>query len=115
MTHHYDSSTYPPNQLLDSKAAARWVDKEIRKLIDAIVEYGDKSGKAKVTIKYKTLFDSTDQIFEALSGTLKTAKKRKVVKYKGEVLFQGANDDVVCLLRGGGGGGVCFFWCVYFL
>jgi len=79
-------------------AAARWVDKEIRKLIDAIVEHGDKVGKSKVSIKYKTLFDNTDQIFEALSGTLKTAKKRKVVKFKGEVLFQGVHDDVVITL-----------------
>ena len=31
-----------------------------------------------------------EQIFEALVGTLRAAKKRKVVDYAGEMLLQGA-------------------------
>jgi len=34
------------------------------------------------------------QIFEALVGTLRAAKKRKVVAYEGEMLLKGMHDDV---------------------
>eukprot|EP00039_Didymoeca_costata_P013678 m.212005 g.212005 ORF g.212005 m.212005 type:complete len:938 (+) comp15844_c0_seq6:264-3077(+) len=78
-------------------AAAQWVDKEIRKLIAAIKEFGENNN-GHWTVTYKALFDNTDDIFEALSGTLKTAKKHKVVKYESEVLFQGRSDDVVITL-----------------
>ncbi|CAN1167404.1 Costars family protein [Linum perenne] len=33
-------------------------------------------------------------IFEALVGTLRAAKKRKVVAYDGELLLQGVHDNV---------------------
>jgi hypothetical protein len=33
-------------------------------------------------------------IFEGLVGTLKAAKKRGVVKFDGEILLQGAHDQV---------------------
>jgi hypothetical protein len=35
---------------------------------------------------------------EAVSGTLKTAKKHKVVSFEAEVLFQGQSDDVIITL-----------------
>lgn len=39
-------------------------------------------------------------LFEALVGTLRAAKKRKVVDYAAEMLLQGAHDDVhVVLLK----------------
>jgi hypothetical protein len=37
-------------------------------------------------------------VFEALSGTLMTAKKRKVVEYDGELLLQRVHDEVVIKL-----------------
>ncbi|PKA62816.1 Costars family protein [Apostasia shenzhenica] len=33
-------------------------------------------------------------MFEALVGTLRAAKKRKVVRYDGELLLQGVHDNV---------------------
>ncbi|CAN0921064.1 Costars family protein WS02710_H03, partial [Linum grandiflorum] len=33
-------------------------------------------------------------IFEALVGTLRAAKKRKIVAYDGELLLQGVHDNV---------------------
>jgi hypothetical protein len=79
-------------------AAAKWVDKEIRKLIAQIQRLGAVGPDGKLQIKYGPLFDETTNIFEALSGTLKTAKKYKVVDYEGELLYQGASDNVVITL-----------------
>lgn len=38
--------------------------------------------------------DRCANIFEALVGTLRAAKKRKIVKYDGELLLQGVHDNV---------------------
>ena len=84
---------------LPIQAAGRWIDKEIRKLIDAIVEHGTLNGKTKVTITYKTLFDATDQIFEALSGTLKIVSLPSSSPY----LFLSAQALVLALKPNRGG------------
>lgn len=34
------------------------------------------------------------QYFEAIVGTLKAAKKRKFITFKGQILLKGAHDDV---------------------
>jgi hypothetical protein len=51
-------------------------------------------------ITFGTLFhdDRCANIFEALVGTLRAAKKRKVVKYDSEMLLQGVHDSVVITL-----------------
>ena len=46
------------------------------------------------------LFYATDNVFEALAGTLKTAKKYGVVEYDGDLLMQGAHDSTeITLLK----------------
>ena len=62
---------------------------QIRKLIEVLKEHGTKDKKGRCTMKFGPLFELTQDVFEALSGTLKTAKKHKVVKYDGELLLQG--------------------------
>lgn len=42
--------------------------------------------------------DRCANIFEALVGTLKAAKRKKIVNYKGELLLQGVHDDVDIVL-----------------
>lgn len=49
-------------------------------------------------VKFKVLFDETGDIFEALGGTLRAAKKRKVVTFAAEMLLQGRDDDVDIVL-----------------
>jgi len=85
---------------LDPRAieAAAWTDKEIRKLIDEIIARGYTDDDGKHAITFGQLFDETDQIFDALSGILKTAKKYKVVAFDAEQLWQGQNDDTVITL-----------------
>jgi len=56
-----------------------------------------------VQVKFGVLFadDRCANIFEALVGTLRAGKKRKVLHFDGEMLLQGAHDhvDVVLLLE----------------
>ena len=56
-------------------------------------------------MKFGVLFndDRCANIFEALVGTLRAAKRKKIVSYQGELLLQGVHDDVeVVLLQGWG-------------
>jgi hypothetical protein len=48
------------------------------------------------------LFDD-DQVanfYEALVGTLKSAKKRKMIDFKGQMLLKGAHDNVMVSIVG---------------
>jgi hypothetical protein len=85
---------------LDPKAiaAAEWTDKEIRKLIAEIIARGFVGENGLHAITFKQLFDETDQIFDALSGICKTAKKYKIVKFDAEQLWQGTHDATIIQL-----------------
>lgn len=54
-----------------------------------------------VKVTFGTLFhdDRCANIFEALVGTLRAAKKRKIVAYDGELLLQGVHDNVEITLN----------------
>lgn len=54
----------------------------------------------QTTVKFGVLFndDRCANIFEALVGTLKAAKKKKVVDFQGELLLQGVHDNVDVIL-----------------
>jgi hypothetical protein len=55
-------------------------------------------GEAGVpNVKFGELFDDDDvqQYYEALVGTLKSAKKRGFIKYDGILLLKGVSDHVV--------------------
>lgn len=43
--------------------------------------------------------DKCANIFEALVGTLRAAKKRKFLTYDGELLLQGVHDNVEIILK----------------
>jgi hypothetical protein len=51
-------------------------------------------------VKFGTLFNDERcaNLFEALVGTLRAAKKRKIVKFDAEMLFQGIHDNVDIVL-----------------
>lgn len=86
------------NALAKALAAARWIDKEIRKLIAQIQNWGSVNSIGKYEVEFGVLFEECSSIFEALSGTLKTAKKHGVVQFSGELLLQGVHDRVVVTL-----------------
>ena len=56
---------------------------------------GDEPGSPHV--KFGELFDDDDvqQYYEALVGTLKSAKKRGMIDFKGQMLLKGVHDNVI--------------------
>lgn len=65
-----------------------------------LVRVGDKQDDGTYDVTFGVLFDDErcQDIFEALVGTLKAAKKRKVVAYDAPLLLKGAHDNVVIKL-----------------
>lgn len=53
----------------------------------------------KVTFGVLFNDDRCANIFEALVGTLRAAKKRKILTYDGELLLQGVHDNVEIVLK----------------
>ncbi|KAK7906959.1 hypothetical protein WMY93_015571 [Mugilogobius chulae] len=76
------------------------VDHEVKLLVQEIQRLGEKNGDGQTSVKFGVLFndDRCANLFEALVGTLKAAKKRKVVRYDGELLLQGVHDNVDIIL-----------------
>eukprot|EP00249_Psilotum_nudum_P001739 c14390_g1_i1 orf=130-375(+) len=72
------------------------VEEEILRLKDEIKRLGLPLPDGSYSVKFGTLFndDKCTNIFEALFGTLKAAKKRKIIMFDGELLLQGVHDDV---------------------
>lgn len=54
----------------------------------------------QISVKFGVLFndDRCANIFEALVGTLRAAKRKKVVSFDGELLLQGVHDNVDVIL-----------------
>lgn len=78
------------------------VDHEVKLLVEEIQRLGVKNADGKMTVTFGVLFsdDRCANIFEALVGTLKAAKKRKVVTYQSEMLLQGVHDhEEIVLLQ----------------
>ena len=85
--------------MTDPRYQAKWTDAEIRKLIHEIQTRAEgEDSQGRVTVTFGKLFVETDQIFDALSGILKTAKKYGIVAFDGEQLWQGQNDATVITL-----------------
>jgi Costars len=57
--------------------------------------------KGSPNVKFGELFDDDDvqQYYEALVGTLKSAKKRGLIDYKGVLLLKGVSDNVVISIK----------------
>ena len=79
---------------------AALVDKEVLQLQDDIRRIGKKNDDDKYVVEFGTLFDDekVEQFYEALVGTLKAAKKRGIIDFKGQMLLKGAHDGhAVCV------------------
>ncbi|KAJ1691717.1 hypothetical protein LUZ63_015872 [Rhynchospora breviuscula] len=81
------------------------VEEEVGRLKEEIQRLGQAQSDGSYKVTFGVLFndDRCANIFEALVGTLRAAKKRKVVTYDGELLLQGVHDNVeIILLRSAG-------------
>lgn len=67
------------------------VEHEVKLLVEEIKRLGSPNADGQVSVKFGVLFsdDRCANIFEALVGTLKAAKRKKIVNYNGELLLQG--------------------------
>jgi hypothetical protein len=76
------------------------VEHEVKLLIQEIKRLGTPNADGNVSVKFGVLFrdDRCANLFEALVGTLKAAKRKKIVKYEGELLLQGVHDNVEVVL-----------------
>ncbi|KAI8902679.1 hypothetical protein BC833DRAFT_616425 [Globomyces pollinis-pini] len=76
------------------------MEEEIHKLKDEIKRLGTKNTEGLYVVKFGVIVkdERCGDIFEALNGTLRGAKKRKIIDFKGEMLLQGAHDDVDIIL-----------------
>ncbi|KAM8947277.1 costars family protein ABRACL [Pelodytes ibericus] len=76
------------------------VEHEVSLLVEEIRRLGSKHEDGKVFVKFGVLFadDKCANLFEALVGTLKAAKRRKIITYQGELLLQGVHDHVDIVL-----------------
>ena len=72
------------------------VDKEIEHLVGFIKNLGAQNEDGQWVVTYGTLFgsDKAQNTFESLFGTLRAARRRKVIDFKGQILLQGRHDDV---------------------
>jgi hypothetical protein len=71
------------------------LDEEVAQLMIDIRRLGTEPGSPQV--KFGELFDDDDvqQYYEALVGTLKSAKKRGMINFPGQMLLKGMHDNVV--------------------
>ncbi|KAK9677398.1 hypothetical protein RND81_11G140700 [Saponaria officinalis] len=77
------------------------VEEEVEKLTVEIKRLGQIQDDGSYQVTFGVLFhdDRCANIFEALVGTLRAAKKRKILTYDGELLLQGVHDNVVITLK----------------
>ena len=77
------------------------VEEEVGRLKVEIKRLGKLQSDGSYKVTFGTLFhdDQCANIFEALVGTLRAAKKRKVLTYEGELLLQGVHDNVEITLN----------------
>ncbi|KAI3850272.1 hypothetical protein C5167_010893 [Papaver somniferum] len=77
------------------------VEEEVERLKEEIKRLGkvQPDGSYKVTFGVMFHDDRCANIFEALVGTLRAAKKRKLLTYDGELLLQGVHDNVEIVLK----------------
>ena len=84
---------------IDRAFERRVVPMDVEAEVDALVRECRRLGTMEdrgVVVKFGLLVrdEQCANIFEALNGTLRAAKKRKKITFEGEMLLQGAHDDV---------------------
>lgn len=80
----------------------RRLEAEIKQLCIDIRRIGPTFPEPEPHVLFGELFDDeqVEQYYEALVGTLKSAKKRGLINFKGQMLLKGAHDRVIISLAG---------------
>ena len=59
------------------------VEEEVALLQEKIKELGSEQADGRIGVEFGVLFDATQDVFEALNGTLRAAKREKKVAFEG--------------------------------
>ncbi len=72
------------------------VEHEVQLLVGEIKRLGSPNAEGQMVVKFGILFadDKCANLFEALVGTLRAAKRKKIITYEGQLLLQGVHDNV---------------------
>lgn len=76
------------------------VDHEVSLLVIEMKRLGSPNAEGKTSVTFGVLFNDTQcsNIFEALVGTLRAARRKKIITFDGELLLQGVHDNVDIVL-----------------
>ncbi|XP_040206472.1 costars family protein ABRACL [Rana temporaria] len=76
------------------------VENEVKLLVEQMHRLGTRGPDGKLKVKFGVLFhdDQCANLFEAMVGTLKAGKRKKLLTYDSEMLLQGVHDDVEIVL-----------------
>ena len=77
-----------------ARNAKAWVEKEIGKLVEVVMSIGARGDDGHIVVTFGVLFDAYVDISDTLVGLLMRAKKRGILFYKGDMLFQGMHNHV---------------------
>jgi len=77
------------------------VEHEIGLLVAALKRIGDQQSDGTYTTTFIKIFkdEVLEQQLESLVGTMKAAKKKGIIDFQGQMLLQGASDNVVVTLK----------------
>ncbi|XP_060580364.1 costars family protein ABRACL-like [Ruditapes philippinarum] len=72
------------------------VEHEVSLLVEEIKRMGKQDADGKYVVTFGELFEDERcaNIFEALVGTLRAAKRKKIITFEGELLLQGVHNHV---------------------
>lgn len=74
------------------------VEREVLLLQHEIAKFNERDAQGRFQVTFGKLYDATEQIFEALAGTLKAAKKRGIIDYASPLLLKGTHDKIIITL-----------------
>mmetsp|Transcript_52302 Transcript_52302/g.106611 ORF Transcript_52302/g.106611 Transcript_52302/m.106611 type:complete len:84 (+) Transcript_52302:23-274(+) len=77
-------------------ASQEEVDKEVVMLLEEMERLGTRGEDGILKCKFGALIkdDKCSNIFEAIVGTLRAAKKKKIITFEGQMLLSPTHDDV---------------------
>ncbi|KAJ1457672.1 costars-domain-containing protein, partial [Pelagophyceae sp. CCMP2097] len=90
----------PPGSATEERWAKgkQWVEEQIAQMLQVIRDMGNLEADGTVTVLFGKLFYTYADISDSLVGILMRAKKRKLLYYDGDMLFQSKDDHVVITL-----------------
>lgn len=74
------------------------MDEEVEILRQQILELGVRQPDGSIGVSFGELYEKTVDILEAINGTLRAAKKKKIINFEGQMLLKGAHDKVIITL-----------------